>query len=111
LHTTYFWSAAAASTVRHLMPAGNAAPPRPRRPDAVTCSTMSRSGIAIAARRPRQPMRPAGVATSTSGSSQNMPREPLRTIRTSSRRWRTAPAIASATSSAPTETAAESRGT
>ena len=36
LQTTYFWSAGAPSTVFHLMPVGNAAPPRPRRPESVT---------------------------------------------------------------------------
>jgi hypothetical protein len=36
LHTTYFGVAAASSTVRHLMPAGNAAPPRPRKPASIS---------------------------------------------------------------------------
>ena len=52
-----------------------------------------------------KPTRPASVSTSTSGSSQSIPREPLRTT--------IAPAAsnAAATSSAPTETAAASPGT
>ena len=40
LQTMYFWSAVVPSTVFHLMPVGNAAPPRPRRPDCVTASTI-----------------------------------------------------------------------
>ena len=52
-----------------------------------------------------KPTRPRSVSTSTSGSSQSIPREPLRTTR--------APAAsqAAATSSAPTEIAAASPGT
>ena len=51
-------------------------------------------------------MRPSLVATSTIGSSQNSPREPVRTTSTS-------PACASreATASAPSASAAASRGT
>ena len=40
LQTMYFCAPGAPSTVFHLMPAGNAAPPRPRRPEAVTRSTI-----------------------------------------------------------------------
>ena len=41
----------------------------------------SSSAVDVAGRRPgRKPMRPAGVSTSTSGSSQKRPREPVRTI-------------------------------
>ena len=36
LQTMYFCAPGAPSTVFHLMPAGNAAPPRPRSPEAVT---------------------------------------------------------------------------
>ena len=51
-------------------------------------------------------MRPAGVATSTIGSNQNSPREPVRTSSTS-------PAWLNneATASAPSASAAASRGT
>ena len=133
------------STVRSLMPVGNAAPPRPRRPLSVTSVTTSagcigerpaqadqaavghvvvgvarvddadaterdallapastaarrrgRGAAVLAAGRPARaaPARrstvtvavarrgPAAVSTSTSGSSQSMPREPLRTTRT-----------------------------
>ena len=33
LQTMYFWSALVCATVRHLMPVGKPAPPRPRKPD------------------------------------------------------------------------------
>jgi len=51
------------------------------------------------------------VFTSTSGSSQNMPREPLRTISSISPRAAASLAMRRATLSAPTASAAESRGT
>ena len=41
LQTTYFWSASTPATVRHLMPVGKPAPPRPRRPEASTSSTVA----------------------------------------------------------------------
>ena len=42
LQTMYFCGAlASAATVRHLMPVGNPAPPRPRRPDCTTSSTIA----------------------------------------------------------------------
>ncbi len=52
LQATYFWPAGAPSTVFHLMPVGNAAPPRPRRPDCVTSSTIAAPSIASAFSRP-----------------------------------------------------------
>ena len=51
-------------------------------------------------------MRPSAVATSTIGSSQNRPREPVRTTSTSPA-WRSS----EATASAPSASAAASRGT
>ena len=53
LQTIYFWSAGVFRTVRHLMPVGKPAPPRPRSPDCVTSSTIA-SGVSVSARcRPR----------------------------------------------------------
>ena len=52
LQTMYFWSACALRTVVHLMPVGNPAPPRPRKPDLVTASVTSSSLIASAFWRP-----------------------------------------------------------
>jgi hypothetical protein len=49
LQTTYFCVPGAPSTVFHLMPAGNAAPPRPRSPEAVTLSTIRAGSMASAA--------------------------------------------------------------
>ena len=40
LQTMYFCARRRASTVFHLMPAGKAAPPRPRRPESSTCCTI-----------------------------------------------------------------------
>ena len=57
LQQTNFTSADAVRTVSHLMPAGKPAPPRPRRPDAVTSATTS-SGVSDRARwRPASPPR------------------------------------------------------
>ena len=56
-------------------------------------------------------MRPSGVSTSTIGSSQNRPREPVRTIWISMPRRRASSCNAAATLSAPTARAAASRGT
>ena len=55
LTQTYFWSDGVAATVRHLMPAGNPAPPRPRSPEAVTAAMTSSEVDAIAARSPARP--------------------------------------------------------
>ena len=67
------------------------------------------------ARRRGQPARrrsgPRRVSTSTIGSSQKRPREPVRTSATSSPRARASSAMARAAASAPTERAAESPGT
>ena len=57
------------------------------------------------------PTRPAAVSTSTSGSSQSIPREPLRTTVTSRPALAACSEIACATSLAPIDSAAESRGT
>src|SRR5579859_6868765 len=56
-------------------------------------------------------MRPASVTTSTSGSSHNKPREPLRTRSTAMPRFAASAAMDSATCCAPTDRAAASRGT
>ena len=53
LQTMYLVGPAAAATVFHLMPVGNPAPPRPRRPDWVTASTIAAGLIARARSRPR----------------------------------------------------------
>ena len=55
LQAMYFCVAFCSSTVRHLMPVGNAAPPRPRRPESVTASTMSSGVIASARFSPSKP--------------------------------------------------------
>ena len=174
LQTTYFGVAGASAAVFHLMPVGNPAPPRPRRPDCVTSAITASAPISTARPRPRYPpcamksssdtgsvtparanvrrvcdfshgissatprrsrcgppsrkfesnsvatsraatgpyaIRPPLVATSTIGSSENIPREPLRTILTSRLRDAASLRIASATASAPSDTALESRGT
>ena len=160
-------AAAVWATVRHLMPAGNPAPPRPRRPESITSTTTSsgidparpsirpcrhgpgshRGRVDRSRRRVRKPSDPAWpdsrvrpqrrgsssrpsrpqevmlnlvrasrsttrsgftcwlLARSTSGSSQSIPRLPVRT--TASPRA----ARAAATSSAPTDRAAASCGT
>ncbi|MNR23192.1 hypothetical protein D3C85_1401990 [compost metagenome] len=48
LQTMYLMSDAAPSTVFHLMPVGNAAPPRPRRPESVTSWTIWAGAMASA---------------------------------------------------------------
>ena len=55
LHAMYFWSASAPSTVRHLIPAGKPAPPRPRRPESTTSSTIADGSICSAFFRPTVP--------------------------------------------------------
>ena len=45
----------ASSTVRHLIPAGNPAPPRPRRPEARMSPTTSSTGVSRARRSPARP--------------------------------------------------------
>ena len=47
--------AGAAATVFHLMPAGKAAPPRPRRPESSTSATTAAGAMRERARRPAQP--------------------------------------------------------
>ena len=42
-------------TVVHLMPVGKPAPPRPRRPDCVTCSVIASLVIAMAFSSPLKP--------------------------------------------------------
>jgi len=41
LQTTYFWSASAFAAPSHLIPVGNAAPPRPTKPEALISFTTS----------------------------------------------------------------------
>ena len=48
LQTTYFGVAGASAAVFHLMPVGNPAPPRPRRPDFVTSATTLSAPSSIA---------------------------------------------------------------
>ena len=55
LQQMYFCSTWASSTVCHLRPAGNPAPPLPRSPDAATVSTTCWGLMAIALRRPTSP--------------------------------------------------------
>ena len=55
LQTTYFCAAFAPRTVRHLMPAGKAAPPRPRRPDSISASQAPSPSVCSARRRPSRP--------------------------------------------------------
>ena len=52
LQAMYFCATRWSSTVCHLMPVGNAAPPRPRRPDSVMVRTMSAGCMASAASSP-----------------------------------------------------------
>ena len=53
----YFWPGGSSATVRHLMPVGNPAPPRPRRPEAVTSSIVARGPISMARSSPTKPPR------------------------------------------------------
>ena len=53
LQTMYFCAATTPKTVFHLMPVGNAAPPRPRKPESNTACTMSDGAIANACCKPR----------------------------------------------------------
>ena len=93
LQTMYFCSPGASSTVCHLMPAGNAAPPRPRSPDAVTSSTISLRGHAERALQSREATvrtiaraptpdrpRPAGRTSGAAASSGTGSRPPGRGI-------------------------------
>ncbi len=52
LQAMYFGAAFWSCTVCHLMPVGNAAPPRPRSPESVTAFTMSIGAIPSAAFSP-----------------------------------------------------------
>ena len=52
LQTIYFCSAAAPAAVRHLMPVGKPAPPRPRKPEWKTSSTVASGPISSALARP-----------------------------------------------------------
>lgn len=55
LQTMYFCRAFAWRTVRHLMPAGNASPPRPRRPDSMSASQAASPSSASAFFSPVRP--------------------------------------------------------
>ncbi len=55
LQTTYFGAADWSCTVFHLMPVGNAAPPRPRRPESVTSCTTAAPDSVRARFRPSKP--------------------------------------------------------
>jgi len=55
LQTIYLRSALACATVFHLMPVGNPAPPRPRKPESVTALTMSAPVFFSADLRPAKP--------------------------------------------------------
>ncbi len=44
-------------TLRHLIPVGNPAPPRPRRPDSATRSMIAGESMRLAAARPLPPPR------------------------------------------------------
>lgn len=55
LQTTYFCAASVWRTVSHLMPVGNPAPPRPRRPLSVTSLVMSALLMPSARRNPAHP--------------------------------------------------------
>ena len=52
LQTMYFRSALVCATVFHLMPVGNPAPPRPRKPEAVTSARMASDPSVSARSRP-----------------------------------------------------------
>ncbi|MNX90575.1 hypothetical protein D3C86_1226310 [compost metagenome] len=55
LHTMYFCAASVARTVRHLIPAGKAAPPRPRRPESNTAVAVCSPPRAMAWVKPSKP--------------------------------------------------------
>ncbi|MNQ64078.1 hypothetical protein D3C85_784820 [compost metagenome] len=53
LQTMYFCAAWQPATVRHLIPVGKAAPPRPRRPESSTSAMIASAPISSARLRPR----------------------------------------------------------
>ena len=55
LQTMYFCGASVCSTVLHLMPVGNPAPPRPRNPESIISCTMAAGAMSSARRRPFSP--------------------------------------------------------